>query len=800
MDLKALVDAITKLEGEDLKKVQKALKVEAESKSRVDDESIKRFKQLGLEADEAASAVERLKLAETEYLDLQARIAQRNGDNIKFLKNMSKLYDETVAKLDMLEQAYVDVENLSQEQVEQRAKERQEILKRIDATGFEIDTLRDLKLQYEQLSPVYEEAVEKGEELSKGFATAVSKVFPMYSRAFTGILKKSKEYLEIVKTPGGFQGLLDGARKVINVKNIMIAVTGQVILASLQLAMAADKASAAFAAQTGAGREMTAVISNVAGANRNLGLSAELAGKAATDLYENFSGFMQLGQGAQESLTETVALLGRIGIDGATAAKTLTLFNKNMGLSIHESERLTKQLAMMGTEIGISSSKMVKGFAEASKSLAVYGKGAVKVFSDMAAQAKAANVEVGTLMGLAEKFDTFEGAANSAGKLNAILGTNISATEMLNMKENERIETLIRSIQAQGIAFKDMDRFSQKAVANAAGISDMAEAQRIFGMSVNDYRKGLKGNVEEEKFQQALKDTMDIMEKLKKIGQSFAISLKGTIDVVAGFLQKILDLNDLLQGYLIPTVFVVVTTMVALGKVFALLAPLLPAIGTGSGLAAPGLAALGKALGSNVVNFVKGGAGLAVVGIAMGIFAIGIAKMASSMGAGGSIGMFLGELAVGLVALGGAFLVLGLMVAGPQGLIFAAGLTAAASSIAAIGLAISDINGEKLKNLADIFNILAGREIKAGATISFATDLKSFTDALINKEAVLKPMLGDLALIATGKTTQAVTTSATAYNFQQFSAKFDNIFQPKITVKIGEKELKHEIMKTQRDQ
>ncbi len=56
-------------------------------------------------------------------------------------------------------------------------------------------------------------------------------------------------------------------------------------------------------------------------------------------------------------------------------------------------------------------------------------------------------------------------------------------------------------------------------------------------------------------------------------------------------------------------------------------------------------------------------------------------------------------------------------------------------------------------------------------------------------DASIKPVLGDLAIIATGQTAQNVTTNATNYSFQQFSANFKNIFKPEITVKIGEKEL-----------
>ena len=72
-----------------------------------------------------------------------------------------------------------------------------------------------------------------------------------------------------------------------------------------------------------------------------------------------------------------------------------------------------------------------------------------------------------------------------------------------------------------------------------------------------------------------------------------------------------------------------------------------------------------------------------------------------------------------------------------------------------------------------------------------------FTDALAAKEASLKPMLGDLALIATGKTTQSVTTSTVGYNLNTFAATFENTFKPNVTVKIGNEEFKDFVIDTQ---
>ena len=436
----------------------------------------------------------KLEMQRLEILISQKRaLGEVNNAKQEELKLMEKMKDllgdayQSTKELEALEKQFA---------LEKDANRRKELKGQIDAIyqiAMEAEGYGELYKQLtkntegtDKLTKAQEEAKESFDNTFEGLALKVG----LNSRAFNQFSDGITKFQELAKKNP--KQMKASFKDTFSLQKMGGAVLAQMIEASLELASATDKASAAFAANTGAGRIMTEQISAVGGQFRNIGLDAAKAGQAAQDLYNNFTGFMTVGKEAQKELMATVASLGKLGIDGATASKTLTLFNKNMGMSLKQSQKLTKQLAMMGTKIGISSSQMVKGFAESAKSLAVYGKDAVKVFSDLAAQAKAANVETSTLLGVAEQFDTFEGAANAAGKLNSILGSQMSATDMLTMSENERIETLIRSVQAQGVAFKDLDKYSQKAIGAAAGINDMAEAQRVFGMSVADYRKGLK--------------------------------------------------------------------------------------------------------------------------------------------------------------------------------------------------------------------------------------------------------------------------------------------------------------------
>jgi len=574
----------------------------------------------------------------------------------------------------------------------------------------------------------------------------------------------------------------------------------QIAAASLKYAFAVDKASAAFAAQTGAGRALSTEIVNVGAGFRNLGIDAADAGKAGQALFSNFTGFMQLNSAEQQNLMQTVAALEKIGVDGMSAAKGLNILTKNFGLSTKEATKLTKQLSIMGTELGISSKEMVDGFNEASKVLAVYGKESVKIFADIAAQAKAAAVETGTLLGIAEKFDTFSGAADVAGRLNAMLGSQLSTTQLLAMSENERIETLIQTMQLYGGSFKDMDKFTQKSLAAAVGISDLSEAQRIFGMSLSDYRKGLQKNKAEEDFNKRLKEAMDIFKKLEQIGKEFAINLAPAVEILGKVLQFILDLNKG-SGGLLLTVVGVLGGLTLLGKALAFILPFMPTLGAAGAAGAGGLSALGAAAGANAMNFVKGGAALLVfaagAGALFGAFAL-LAGIGVPLDGAIILGL-MGGFAGGLILIGAAIMALGAMFSGPQAALFGVGMAVATVALGTLGAifsaTIASLNEEKMKALGQIFSGMGNMMVnfKAKAFV----DVNDFLESLGNVDTSIKPILGDLALIATGQTTQSLTTSAANYDFSQFTAKLENVFKPQVIVNLDGEEISSKLQEKQ---
>ena len=557
-------------------------------------------------------------------------------------------------------------------------------------------------------------AGEKRLKKARGFYEDIAVKIGLNSRAANGFINKMVEVGKLSK-----QEKAQAFADTFSLKRMGAALAMSVLTQTMKFAMAVDKATAAFATQTGAGRALTSEIMAVGGSYRNLGLGAEDAGKAAQALFNDFTGFMQVSQTGREDLMKTVASLEKIGVSGQIATKSLQILSNNFGLSTRQASKMTKQLAIAGTKIGISASKMMSGFVEASKSLAVYGKDSIKVFTDLAAQAKAAGVEASALLGIAKQFDTFSGAADAVGKLNSILGTQMSTTELLTMKENERIETLIRSVQAQGTAFKDMDKYSQMAIANAAGITDLAMAQELFSMSLKDYKKGLKEAASEEEFNKRLKDAMDVFKKLEKAMQNFAIQLAPLVNWIAWAAQGFLDWSQSMNG--IPAMLVALAA--AIGVVM---------------LVAPAF--------------------LSMFTVALPAMITGLTGFAPVLGTIAGV-------------IGGALVV----------------------ALATLATTLALLNLNKLNALATIFKGLGNiGNISIGVNA-----IEDITDSLVGNQATLKPMLGDLALIATGKTTQSVTTSTVGYSLNTFAAKFENTFKPNVTVKIGNEEFKDFVIDTQ---
>ena len=279
------------------------------------------------------------------------------------------------------------------------------------------------------------------------------------------------------------------------------------------------------------------------------GVSIQEYGNAVTALANNFSGFNLTSRETNNVLSNTIARLEKLGVSSETSVKIMDHFHRAMNVSKEAAADMTAQLVMMGREVGITTSKMASNFEASAGIIARYGRDQVKVLKHLAAQVKATGLEMGTLLGMAEKFDQFDTAAESAAQLNAVLGTQLSTLELMNANEAERIDMIKQSVQASVGNFDSLDKFTKMYVAQAMGVKDVAEAQRVLNMSMAE-RNALAAKQQEQadiqaELAEATARLVPMMDRLKIIGMKLFMvfePLIGAFDMLFTGLDKLYGL------------------------------------------------------------------------------------------------------------------------------------------------------------------------------------------------------------------------------------------------------------------
>lgn len=294
---------------------------------------------------------------------------------------------------------------------------------------------------------------------------------------------------------------------------------------SFKIAVQIEKISKELGKATGFGNVFATQIRDVGNNLTLLGGSEETAGKVITAMTQGLSSFNPEVAKTNKRVATTIGKLEILGVSASASVKTIDHLQRTMGMTAEQAADATAQMARMGKEIGISGTKMINDFNSASGRLAIYGKNNVKVFKGLAAAAKATGIEMQSLISISKGFDTFDKAADSAAQLNAVLGTQLSTIDLMNASDEERIMMIKQQVQASVGNFDSLDKFTKQYVAQAMGVSDVAEAQRLLNMSTAEYQQMQAGQQEQADIQKELAEAsaelVPTMQKLGILGMKF---------------------------------------------------------------------------------------------------------------------------------------------------------------------------------------------------------------------------------------------------------------------------------------
>ena len=353
--------------------------------------------------------------------------------------------------------------------------------------------------------------------------------------------------------------ITSGMGQSLTAANLLGSVITNMVSSTADLFTEMDKSLADFRVQTGLPPEFESSITRTRQEMVHLGVITRDITQAFGELSKANTAYVFQSAATRDSLLRTATAM-KVAYGASQEFSEAIAFSMTaMAESPKQAEKTALGLAKFAKDIKASPKEMMEDYASLGPRLAAWGKNATKVFKETAAAAKALNIESAALLDIAGQFDTFDEAAGHVGQLNAMLGGDYFDTvEMVNASESERIEMLMEGVRATGKSWDSLGRFERKAIATAAGISDMAEANKMFGQGLDVYKE-LQEQVNNtamsyNDLSDAARENMSIQEKQAAIQKSLAVSLEPFMDIansVLGVIQSLASATGALFPWLV---------------------------------------------------------------------------------------------------------------------------------------------------------------------------------------------------------------------------------------------------------
>ena len=312
---------------------------------------------------------------------------------------------------------------------------------------------------------------------------------------------------------------------------------------------------------------------------------------------------------AAPNLAKTTALMTKFGVSADSTAANMEIMVRALGMGAEEAIASQEHIARLGIQIGIGAQAAATSFQQNLPRLSLYGSDAVGIFQRTATAATTMGMTVDQVLDIGERFQTFQGAAEAAGSLNAILGggfiDNIELMEA-SFEDPAGAALLLRDrIKESGVSLKELGTMGIKAVGEQLGIADPASV-----------RKFLQGNMTGEELMQAQADP--VTKGLEELANNSQTIAEKTQNLMREQLAAMLPLSTIDEnvssllggfsglGFIITQVGAQIAAAVAMrgviggaaGGASSILPSLLGRAGAGAGAAgAAGAAGMGAILG-----------------------------------------------------------------------------------------------------------------------------------------------------------------------------------------------------------
>jgi hypothetical protein len=329
------------------------------------------------------------------------------------------------------------------------------------------------------------------------------------------------------------------------------------------MALAVDSARSSVLLATGGFNNYGAALNDIRESHIDLAVTAEDVANAFMKLDDTVRSYSLMSESSQKEIANFVVVLEKMGVSSESSAQALQVSMGVLGQTKEQAIITQRELLGVAKALKEAPEKMVAGFAASASALAKYGDQMVGVFSRLSGAAKALQTDVATLTGaFGTQMDTFEGAAMSSAKINQLLGGQyIDTMKLLHADEEQRVRMVLKGIEDSGQrADLQANKFGRMAFASAAGITDVADANKILAMGLSGYdsmiSKTKTSAMAQEEMAAKAKKALDVQKLLAAAMQSLAISMEPVISGIKSIIDGFITANKATNGVLIPTLAV----------------------------------------------------------------------------------------------------------------------------------------------------------------------------------------------------------------------------------------------------
>jgi hypothetical protein len=283
---------------------------------------------------------------------------------------------------------------------------------------------------------------------------------------------------------------------------------------------------------TGFANRYTATFGRLQDEFLNAGMTSEDLTQSISALTNNFAAFAGEERSVQDGLIRLSKEAKQLGVEFELFGTTVDKLRFAYGFMGEAAKAGFGKVIEIANKTGQSVAKTSQDLVDLGPDLARFGSQGIKVFEKLSIRARSLGLGVKQAFDISELFDTFESAANVAGRLNAQLGLQLNSVELMKASSEERLDILRQEFKLKGIDFKTAGRRQRQMIASILGV-DTETAGRLLG-----------GGMDISKFQAEKTTEKQRISLQEKANAATERSIKATTDLVNG----ILNLDKRMEG------------------------------------------------------------------------------------------------------------------------------------------------------------------------------------------------------------------------------------------------------------